>query len=168
MIAGIVYGGQIDFSFEPGNIVRGHPPMERISTFSRLTLLAGLLALSLARADDDGHASIGTIEVNDAEDFVAQHEYAVIMDVRTPVEYEMSHITDAVNVNVQDESFEDMVAALDPNKTYIVHCTKNPAGGRSGRALETLQSLGFKHLYSLEGGYVAWKDAELPLTEPSN
>jgi rhodanese-related sulfurtransferase len=34
--------------------------------------------------------------------------------------------------------------------------------------LETLQSLGFQHLYSLEGGYVAWKDAELPLTEPSN
>jgi rhodanese-related sulfurtransferase len=90
------------------------------------------------------------------------------MDVRTPVEYEMSHITGAVNVNVQDESFEDMVVALDPNRTYIVHCTLNPAGGRSSRALETLQSLGFKHLYSLEGGYVAWQDAELPLTDPSN
>jgi rhodanese-related sulfurtransferase len=34
--------------------------------------------------------------------------------------------------------------------------------------LETLQRLGFKHLYSLEGGYVAWKDAELPLTELDN
>jgi 3-mercaptopyruvate sulfurtransferase SseA len=34
--------------------------------------------------------------------------------------------------------------------------------------LKTLKSFGFKHLYSLEGGYVAWKDAELPLTEPSN
>ena len=90
------------------------------------------------------------------------------MDVRTPVEYEMSHITGSVNVNVQDESFEDMVVALDPNKTYIVHCTKNPGDGRSSRALETLHSLGFKHLYSLEGGYVAWKDAELPLTKPSN
>ena len=33
---------------------------------------------------------------------------------------------------------------------------------------QTLQSLGFKHLYSLEGGYIAWKDAELPLTDPSN
>ncbi len=90
------------------------------------------------------------------------------MDVRTPIEYEMSHITGSVNVNVQDESFENMVIALDPNKTYIVHCTKNPADGRSSRALETLKSLGCKHLYSLEGGYVAWKDAKLPLTEPSN
>ncbi len=136
--------------------------------FSGLLILAGLLAMSLAQADGDSQDSITTIEVNAAKDFVSRHTAAVIMDVRTPIEYEMSHITGAVNVNVQDESFEDMVAVLDPNKTYIVHCTKNPAGGRSSRALETLQRLGFRQLYSLEGGYVAWRDAELPLTEPEN
>ena len=142
--------------------------MKEKSSFSGLLVLASLFAVSLAQAYDDVQDSVTAIEVNAAKDFVARHENAVIMDVRTPVEYEMSHITGAVNVNVQDESFEDMVAVLDPNKTYIVHCTKNPAGGRSSRALETLQRLGFKQLYSLEGGYVAWKDAELPLTEPSN
>ncbi len=130
--------------------------------------MAGLLAVSLAQASDDGQDTVTAIEVNAAKDFVARHENAIIMDVRTPVEYEMSHITGSVNVNVQDESFEEMVVALDPDKTYIVHCTKNPADGRSSRALEALKSMGFKHLYSLEGGYVAWKDAELPLTESSN
>ena len=129
--------------------------------------MAGLLIVSLAQASDDGQDTVTVIEVNAAEEFVARHESAVIMDVRTPVEYEMSHITGSVNVNVQDESFEDMVVALDPDKTYIVHCTKNPADGRSSRALKTLKSLGFNKLYSLEGGYVAWKDAELPLTEVS-
>jgi len=142
--------------------------MKEKSSISGLLILASLLAVSLAQADGDSQDSVTTIEVNAAKDFVARHEKAVILDVRTPVEYEMSHITGSVNVNVQDESFEDMVVALDPNKTYIVHCTKNPADGRSNRALETLQSLGFKHLYSLEGGYVAWKDAELPLTEPAD
>ncbi len=142
--------------------------MKEKSSFSGLLIIAGLLSVSLTLADDDGQVSVTTIEVSAAKDFVARHEAAVILDVRTPVEYEMSHITGAVNVNVQDESFPHMVGALDPNKTYIVHCTKNPAGGRSSRALETLQRLGFKNLYSLEGGYVAWKDAELPLTEPSN
>jgi len=142
--------------------------MKEKSFFSGPLILASLLAVSLAQADGDTQDSVTTIEVNAAKDFVARHEKAVILDVRTPVEYEMSHITGSVNVNVQDESFEDMVVALDPNKTYIVHCTKNPADGRSNRALETLQSLGFKHLYSLEGGYVAWKDAELPLTEPAD
>ncbi len=142
--------------------------MKEKSSFSGLLIIAGLLSVFLALADDDGQVSVTSIEVSAAKDFVARHEAAAILDVRTPVEYEMSHIPGAVNVNVQDESFEDMVAALDPNKTYIVHCTKNPAGGRSSHALETLQRLGFKNLYSLEGGYVAWKDAELPLTEPSN
>jgi len=136
--------------------------------FAGLLTLASLFVVSLAQANDDVQDSVTAIEVNAANEFVARHENAVIMDVRTPIEYEMSHITGSVNVNVQDEFFENMVVALDPNKTYIVHCTKNPADGRSRRALETLRSLGFKHLYSLEGGYVAWKDAELPLTKPSN
>jgi rhodanese-related sulfurtransferase len=143
-------------------------PMKKILSFSGLLILASLFVVSLAQADDDVQDLVTTIEVNAAKEFVARHENAIIMDVRTPVEYEMSHITGSVNVNVQDESFGNMVVALDPNKTYIVHCTKNPADGRSSRALETLKSMGFKHLYSLEGGYVAWKDAELPLTESSD
>ncbi len=138
------------------------------SSFSGLLILVNLLVVSLAQANDDVQDSVTAIEVNAAKEFVARHENAVIMDVRTPVEYEMSHITGSVNVNVQDEYFENMVVALDPNKTYIVHCTRNPGDGRSSRALKTLKSLGFKHLYSLEGGYVAWRDAELPLTKPSN
>jgi rhodanese-related sulfurtransferase len=142
--------------------------MKEKLSFSGLLILVTLLAVSLAQADGDSQDSVTTIKVNAANDFVARHENAVILDVRTPVEYEMSHITGSVNVNVQDESFEDMVVALDPNRTYIVHCTKNPADGRSSRALETLKTLGFQHLYSLEGGYVAWKDADLPLTEPSD
>ncbi len=135
---------------------------------SGLLILASLFAVASAQTKAGVQDSVTSIEVNAAKEFVARNENAVIMDVRTPIEYEMSHITGSVNVNVQDDSFENMVIALDPNKTYIVHCTKNPGDGRSSRALETLQSLGFKHLYSLGGGYVAWKYAELPLTEPAN
>jgi rhodanese-related sulfurtransferase len=80
----------------------------------------------------------------------------------------MSHIPDAVNVDVQDAAFEDMAKSLDRDKAYIVHCTKNPADGRSSRALATLRELGFSNLYSLEGGYVAWKEADLPLVEDAN
>jgi rhodanese-related sulfurtransferase len=140
--------------------------MKRKPLFPEVVILASLFAVSLAQADDKVEAPIIDIAVDEASEFVAQHENVVILDVRTPLEYEMSHITGAVNVDVQNESFKDNVIALDPGKTYIVHCTKNPAGGRSSRALETLQDLGFKNLYSLEGGYVAWQEAELPLTDP--
>jgi len=97
-----------------------------------------------------------------------KNEDAVILDVRTRSEFEESHITGSVNVPVQDESFEDMVAKLDLNKKYIVHCTADHYIGRTNRALKSMQSLGFKHLYSLKGGYDAWKEAELPLTETNH
>lgn len=142
--------------------------MQRKPFFPALVILASLFAVTLAQADDAVEAPIADIAVDDAVEYVAVHDNVVILDVRTPLEYEMSHITGAVNVDVQNESFRDNVIALDPGKTYIVHCTKNPVGGRSSRALETLQDLGFENLYSLEGGYVAWQEAELPLTDPSD
>lgn len=123
-----------------------------------------LLAMPVVYATDAENAAAATIEVGAAQNYLRTHEDAIIIDVRTPAEYELSHITNALNVNVQDDAFAEMAAGLDPDKTYIVHCTKNPAGGRSSRALETLRGLGFKNLYSLEGGYVAWKDAKLPLS----
>jgi rhodanese-related sulfurtransferase len=132
---------------------------------SLFVFLTGILAMTSIQAEDEAAMAVEKMDVNSAREYVAQHESAVIVDVRTPAEYEMSHITGAMNVNVQDDDFESMVAALDKDKTYLVHCTRNPENGRSSRALDTLQSLGFKNLYSLEGGYVAWKEAELPLTE---
>ena len=133
--------------------------------FSGLFLVIGLLIVLSAYAADDLQNSASAIEVSVANEFASEHDDVIILDVRTPTEFAMSHITGSINVDVQDDSFEDMVAQLDPDKRYIVHCTKNPTGGRSGRALESMQELGFKNLYSLEGGYLAWKEAELPLTE---
>ena len=130
-----------------------------------LATLVFVLASPLALAQAPTTPSVDVIDVSSAMNLVSTQENTVIVDVRTPAEYESSHITDAVNINVQNDDFEALVSQLDPNTTYIVHCTKNPADGRSSRALGTLQSLGFRNLYSLEGGYVAWKDAELPLTE---
>ncbi len=135
---------------------------------SVLTFLAGILALTNVQAGGEAAETVAKIDVNSAQEYVAQHENAVILDVRTPAEYDMSHITGAMNVNVQNDDFATMVAGLDKDKTYLVHCTRNPADGRSARALVTLQELGFSNLYHLEGGYIAWKEAELPLTEADN
>jgi len=135
---------------------------------SGLMFIVGILAIASVQAEGDAGKAVAKIDVNSAQEYVAQHEHAVIMDVRTPAEFDLSHITGAMNINVQDDNFESLVAGLDKDKTYLVHCTKNPAGGRSSRALETLQDLGFKNLYNLEGGYIAWKEAELPLTGAGN
>jgi len=135
---------------------------------SGVILFAVMLTIASVQAEEEQVTAVDKIKVTAAKEYVARHDDAIIMDVRTPAEYDMSHITGAMNVNVQDDDFESMVTGLDKDKTYLVHCTKNPADGRSSRALETLQQMGFKNLYSLEGGYIAWKEAELPLTEADN
>lgn len=135
---------------------------------SGVILFAILLTMASVQAEEEQAMAVDKIEVTAAIEYVAGHDNAIIMDVRTPAEYDVSHITGAMNVNVQDDDFESMVAGLDKEKTYLVHCTKNPVDGRSSRALETMQQMGFKNLYSLEGGYIAWKEAELPLTEADN
>lgn len=135
---------------------------------SGLIILTSILAFTIVHAAEESESVVEKIAVTTAQDYVAQHDNAIIMDVRTPAEFGMSHIPGAINVDVLNENFETMVAGLDKDKTYLVHCTKNPVGGRSSRALETLQSLGFRNLYNLEGGYIAWKESELPLIEADN
>jgi len=139
--------------------------MKGMLNFHRLLLVTGLFIVLLAQGCGDLHHSATDIEVKAANDFVTEHEDAVILDVRTRSEFEESHISGAVNVPVQDDSFEDMVAKMDPNKKYIVHCSANHYVGRTNSALKSMQNLGFTNLYSLKGGYDAWKDAGLPLTE---
>jgi hypothetical protein len=75
-----------------------------------LLILVSLLTVSLLQANDDVQDPVTVIEVNAASDLVSRHASTIIIDVRTPLEYEMSHIT----------------------------------------------------------GYIAWKNAELPLVETSD
>ena len=43
---------------------------------------------------------------------------------------------------------------LDKTIPYLVHCQ---SGGRSMKAFKLMQSLGFKRVYHLDGGMLAWK-----------
>jgi rhodanese-related sulfurtransferase len=84
----------------------------------------------------------------------------VVLDVRTKKEYREGHIPGSVMIDFNADDFEQQVAKLDKNKTYLVHCA---AGGRSARACKKMEQLGFKKLYNLEGGMGAWEKAGKPV-----
>lgn len=79
-------------------------------------------------------------------------ENAVLLDVRTPEEYDLGHIEGAENINWYDEDFKAKVSAIDRSKTVYVYCK---AGGRSAKAAAAMRELGFEHVVNLEGGYDA-------------
>lgn len=87
----------------------------------------------------------------------------MILDVRTPEEYQGGYIRGAVNINYRADDFEKQVAKLDKSKTYMVYCL---AGGRSSDAATYLREQGFKAVEELKGGVLAWEKAGLTLEKP--
>ncbi len=76
----------------------------------------------------------------------------VLIDVRTPTEFNNGFIKGAKNINIA-ANFETAIETLDKNQPVYVYCA---AGGRSSRAMKTMHKKGFKAVYNLKGGYGAW------------
>jgi len=76
-----------------------------------------------------------------------------LLDVRTAEECAQGTIDGAPNIDIYDPEFKSKVDALDRNETYVIYCR---SGARSAQAMQTMQSMGFKYLYNLQGGYMAY------------
>lgn len=88
----------------------------------------------------------------------------ILIDVRTKDEYQSGHIPGAYLVQrgvleshiAKEKVWEDFRHAL-PEKTdtIILYCR---SGSRSALATKSLMMLGYKHVYSLNGGWNAWHE----------
>lgn len=83
---------------------------------------------------------------------------AQIIDVRTPEEFNVSHIENAKNTNWLGNDFDTKVEELDKNKPVYVYCK---SGNRSSKAIKKLEELGFTTIFELEGGFLQWEAAGL-------
>lgn len=83
----------------------------------------------------------------------------LILDVRTPDEFERGHIPGAVNI--PHTELAGRLAELGPAdaEQIVVYCER---GGRAEMARSTLQDAGFHRVLHLDGDMRAWRDAELP------
>ena len=95
-----------------------------------------------------------TISIDEAyEKFTTKK--AVFIDVRTAQEYDAGHIPGAVLIDVNSDSFDEMIKKLDKNAVYVVYCR---SGIRSARASERMNSFGIKNVYNVSGGFGAWQE----------
>jgi len=83
----------------------------------------------------------------------------VLLDVRTPGEFQSERIGGAVMIDYNSRNFRAELAGLDREKTYLVYCR---TGNRSTGALKGMREEGFRNVYHLDGGIVKWKEAGLP------
>jgi rhodanese-related sulfurtransferase len=79
----------------------------------------------------------------------------LVLDVRTPGEYQEGFIGKAINYNVEDSlKFVSQVSSYNKNKKYLLYCK---SGRRSGKALVMMKNMGFKNVHHLKGGVTDWK-----------
>jgi rhodanese-related sulfurtransferase len=82
------------------------------------------------------------------------NEHFIILDVRTPSEYNAGHIDGATNVNYNASDFVEQLNKLDKTDIYLLYCA---SGNRSSKALKKMKELGFTKIYHLKKGYSGWK-----------
>jgi rhodanese-related sulfurtransferase len=81
-------------------------------------------------------------------------EKAVILDVRTPEEFELSRIPNSKNIDFYNpQNFMQEIEKLDKDNNYYVYCR---TGVRSANSCQLMSELGFKNVYNLVGGIVEW------------
>ncbi len=125
-----------------------------------LLVAAGLFLLS---ACSNGQSQTGATSLT-AADFaekLAATPNAIVLDVRTPGEFEGGHLQNALNIDWNSRNFTQEVSKLNKSNPLFVYCL---SGGRSQSAAAQLRSDGFKQVYEMQGGMMKWRAGGLPET----
>lgn len=84
---------------------------------------------------------------------------AVVVDVRTPEEFQKGHLENALNINWNGSEFEKQLATLDKDQPVFVYCL---SGGRSSKAVAKMRESGFTKVVEMPGGMMEWRANDLP------
>lgn len=116
----------------------------------------------------EAKSQIEEIQIMEVESLIA--EGYQVLDVREPGEYAEGTIQGAMNVprgvleSAADREIKGSEALQDRDKKWLLLCKSS---GRSAMATVALQQMGFKQVKNINGGFTAWKDAELEIVKPS-
>ncbi|XP_051891896.1 uncharacterized protein LOC127581477 [Pristis pectinata] len=101
----------------------------------------------------------------------------LLLDVRSPAEYEVSHLEGAVRVDPETTDMEQVVRELGPadaetTREVVCYCTvgyrSSRLAQRLGQFLASEAGQGLRHslrVYNLEGGLVKWANERKPIVD---
>jgi rhodanese-related sulfurtransferase len=95
------------------------------------------------------------VSVKEAKQLIQTTRRLQIVDVRTISEYKQGHISNSILIDWKNQQTFDLLAKkqLKKRRPILVYCR---SGRRSSAAMKRLVDLGFKTVYNLEGGIIAW------------
>ena len=121
-----------------------------------LYLLATLFAIACAGSGTCG----GTMSQTTLLDRLDDPDAPLVLDVRTPEEYQRGHVPGAINIPYQQVGARLTELGAVNGRDIVVYCE---AGPRAQRAEMTLKQAGFERVYELEGDMAAWRQNRMPV-----
>jgi phage shock protein E len=107
---------------------------------TRVLLLALILLPVLVACGSSQDVDTSPLSGEEALAAVQESEN-VVLDVRTPEEYAVGHLEGAENLSLESSDFEQQVADLDADASYVVYCQ---TGNRSARAAQEMRDAGLE------------------------
>ena len=113
-------------------------------------MLAVAAVFTVVACDSEAQAETPGAYTVDSDTAVTMIEDGdrVIIDVRTPQEFEQAHVVGAANIDVEAPDFADRIAELDPEQLYLVYCR---TGNRSAIAAAQMAEAGFADIADAGG-----------------
>jgi rhodanese-related sulfurtransferase len=107
------------------------------------TLIITFLSITSANAED----------AIDAEQLLKYREKLLIVDVRTPAEYQTGHIPGAILMPLETLASSPSTLKRLKNKSVVVYCR---TGRRAGIAINWLKQQGLSQVKHLKGDMIQW------------
>lgn len=135
-------------------------PALRLLIIGILFIVGPLSALQAEEIGTLGKYGVRHLTAPQALDLIETQKEIVILDVRTPGEFNDGHVKDAINIDYHGDDFAALIDELDPDQHYLLYCQ---AGFRSGRTLPLMIRAGLTKISHLDGGINTWNAAGLPV-----
>jgi rhodanese-related sulfurtransferase len=110
---------------------------------------------------NDAKTRIREVTVDETRERMAANNGARLIDVREDNEWNAAHAAGAEHLG--KGIIERDIEAVVPDKSseLILYCG---GGYRSALAADVLQRMGYTNVFSMAGGWKAWKDSGAPVT----
>ncbi|KJD31558.1 rhodanese [Tamlana nanhaiensis] len=109
---------------------------------------------------------------NKSVPYISVHELAMpktkatLLDAREKIEFETSHIQDAIHVGYDNFSIQEISEKLkNKQQTIVVYCS---LGIRSNNIAKQLKKAGYTNVFNLFGGIFEWKNNNFTVYNQNN
>jgi len=130
----------------------GHPTVTKLIDYAEFCGVRGEEAASAAKT------AVPEIAPRELKSRLDRGDDLFILDVREPHEYQICNLGGHL---IPLGELSRRVNELDSSREIVAHCR---SGKRSAEAVEFLRSAGFRKVWNLKGGILAWSDEVDPST----